>query len=117
MDPKTVKGYKIEFTATPCQVSKLYPLQYSTEQLHLINKCVGDLFQKGMVSQLPEEQSKIGFSLNLFLFPKKDGGQRPVISLKALNEFVALVHFKMEGIHTLRDLIKPGNWLEKMYSI
>ena len=53
---------------------------------------------KGAVSQLPTEQSATGFYLNLFLVPKKDDRQRPVINLKALNEFVAPVHFKMETL-------------------
>ncbi len=28
---------------------------------------------------------------------------RPVINLKALNQFVEVQHFKMEGMHNLRD--------------
>ena len=40
------------------------------------------------------------FYSSLFLVPKKDGGMRPVINLKCLNEFVAPQHFKMEGLHT-----------------
>ena len=51
---------------------------------------------------------------NLFLIPKKDGGQRPVINLKVLNNFVSKKHFKMEGIKTLKDLLKRGDWLAKI---
>ena len=46
--------------------------------------------------------------------PKKDGRQRPVINLKALNEFVQPRHFKMEGFHTLRKVLKPGDWFAKV---
>ena len=45
---------------------------------------------------------------------QKDGEQRPVVNLKTLNEFVARVKFKMEGIHTLKDFIKPGDWLTRV---
>ena len=55
-----------------------------------------------------------GFHSTLFLVPKKDGGQRPVINLKALNSFSAVQHLKMEGIHTLKDLLRPGDWLSKV---
>ena len=55
-----------------------------------------------------------GFYLNLFLVPKKNGGQRPVINLKALNQYVQKQHFKMEGIHNLKDLLQPGDWLAKV---
>ena len=55
--------------------------------------------------------AQTGFYSNLFLVPKKDGGQRPVINLKALNNFVNKEHFKMGGIHTLKDLLKREDWL------
>ena len=44
----------------------------------------------------------------------EDGGQRLVINLKPLNQFLQVEHFKMEGIHTLRDNLKPGDWLGKV---
>ena len=61
--------------------------------------------------QLPLEG---GFYSTLFLVPKKDGSQRPVINLKALNEYVSAPHFKMEGIHTLKHLLRTGDWLAKV---
>ena len=50
----------------------------------------------------------------LFLVPKKNGGQRPVINFKCLNSFVVSPHFKMEGIHTFKSLVKRGDWLVKV---
>ena len=37
-----------------------------------------------------------------------------MINLKALNRLVNTEHFKMEGIHTVKDLLKPGDWLAKV---
>ena len=45
---------------------------------------------------------------------KKDGGNRPVVNLKPLNQYITYEHFKMEGIHMLRDLLKLGDWLVKI---
>ena len=39
---------------------------------------------------------------------------RPVINLKRLNEYVVPQHFKMEGIHTLTELLKRGDWMTKI---
>ncbi|XP_044147245.1 uncharacterized protein LOC122935540 [Bufo gargarizans] len=39
---------------------------------------------------------------------------RPVINLRALNSVVRYRHFKMEGIHLLRDLLVPGDWMVKL---
>ena len=55
-----------------------------------------------------------GFLSTIFLVPKKDGGQRLVINLKCLNKFVYTEHFKMEGIHILRDLLRTGDWMKKV---
>ena len=37
-----------------------------------------------------------------------------MINLKALNQLVNAEHFKTEGIHTVKDLLKPGDWLAKV---
>ena len=55
-----------------------------------------------------------GFISSIFLVPKKDSCQRPVINLKSLNRFVHTEHFKMEGIHILRDLLRAGDWMAKV---
>ena len=51
---------------------------------------------------------------SIFLVPKKDGGYRPIINLKRLNEFVPHHHFKMEGIHMLKDLLIKGDFMAKI---
>ncbi|XP_067670782.1 uncharacterized protein [Haliotis asinina] len=50
----------------------------------------------------------------IFMVPKKDGGQRPIINLKALNAHIPYIHFKLEGLHLLRDLIRKGDCLCKL---
>ena len=39
---------------------------------------------------------------------------RPVINLKKLNEWVKPQHFKMEGIGTLKELLRVNDWMVKM---
>ena len=50
----------------------------------------------------------------LFIVPKQGGSSRPVINLKGLNSFLQYNHFKMEGMHLLRDLVQPGDRLGKI---
>ena len=54
------------------------------------------------------------FYTSLFLVPKKDGTTRPVVNLTCLNEYIFPHHFKMEKIHTLRDLLKTNDWITKV---
>ena len=39
---------------------------------------------------------------------------KPVINLKHLIEWMKAPHFKMEGMATLRDLLRPGDWMVKI---
>ena len=54
------------------------------------------------------------FYSTLFLVPKSEGRMRPVINLKSLNFWVRPQHFKMEGIHTLREIVAQDDWLAKL---
>jgi len=54
------------------------------------------------------------FVFQIFLVKKKEGGQCPVINLKALNQLVRVEHFKMERLHLLPDLIQQEDWMIKM---
>ena len=51
------------------------------------------------------------FLSQIFLVPKKDGSQRPVVNLKPLNRFVTRQKFKMEGARSIRDLLRRGDWM------
>ena len=52
----------------------------------------------------------------IFLVPKKGGEHRPVINLEDLNVFLRYKHFKMEGIHLLKDILVRNDLknIEKM---
>ena len=51
---------------------------------------------------------------NLFLLNKKDGGHRPVINLKFLNSFIPYQHFKIQGMHLIKDLLQEHDFLIKI---
>ena len=67
---------------------------------------IKSLQDKGAIHKAPVSDKEPGFVSSLFMVAKKGGGQRPVINLKALNNFVEYSHFKMEGIHMPRVLLK-----------
>ena len=109
----TVRGCRIQFASDPYQSRRPHPIKFNQSHSTLIKQEVKELLFKGVIveNQTPPTES---FHSTLFLVPKKDGGQRPVINLKALDEFVSAPHFKMEGIHTLKTLLQPGDWMAKV---
>ena len=58
----------------------------SIEQREMTSKEIRELLAKGAVVETTRSQE--GFVSQVFLVAKKEGGQRPVINLKALNVFV-----------------------------
>ena len=55
------------------------------------------------------------FLSNIFVTPKGDTDQfRPIINLKHLNKYVPYLHFKMEGLKDLKNILKEGDWMCKL---
>ena len=82
-------------------------LHFSKSDSAKIDTEIQSLQQKGALKQVQPEADQ--FLSNLFLVPKRDGTSCPVVNLKGLNAFLQYTHFKMEGIHLLRDLVQPGD--------
>ena len=81
----TIKGHLIDFTSKPCQDVVPHTPHYTADQDHLIKEELKELLSKGAVVEVTNPRR--GFYSNLFLIPKKDGGQRPVINLKVPEQF------------------------------
>ena len=69
---------------------------------------VESLLEKGAIEQDYEDSP--GFYFFLFLVPKKEGGQRPVINLKPLNEYIRKKPFHMTTLKEVGQAIRHGDW-------
>ena len=108
----TVAGYKLSFTSPPHQTSAKAYLTFSRHESEKVDSKVALLREKGVLHvacPVPDQ-----FVSSLFLVPKRDGNSRAVINLKDLNVFLQYDHFKTEGIHLLRHLLQPNDWLGKI---
>ena len=114
---QTVKGFQISFVGQPVQHQRPATPCFPLEQLAQIQEEISSLREKGAISVVADpshSQKQTELFSNLFLVPKKNGSMRPVINLKALNQWVETPHFKMEGLPTLQDLLRQGDWLVKV---
>ena len=111
---QAIEGYQLDFTSLPYQSRYPQGIIHTQAESNLIENEVQDLLTKQAIHPVSVGQRQDEFVSNLFLVPKKGGGQRPVINLKHLNQFVKYEHFKMENIHMLRDLLKKDDYLVKI---
>ena len=102
-----VQGYSLELTCTPYQRGAPCPL--SNQHQPAVEEEVQKLLTKGAIKKV--EPCPGQFVSRLFLIAKKDGSFRPVVNLRPLNQFMARVHFKMEGIDMLKDLLLENDWM------
>ena len=111
---KCIEGYTIDLVSPPVQHRAPQELTFPQEEKAHLTEEVEKMLNKQAISVAPREHAAKGFLSQLFAVPKKDGGTRPIINLKGLNSFVQTVHFKMEGIHMVKDILKPGDWMTKV---
>ncbi len=109
-----IMGVSMELTQYPYQSQIPNELPFSPQERENLNMEVQKMVDKQAIQRIPQNQFNKGFHSQLFIVPKKDGGQRPIINLKRLNSFVQTHHFKMEGIYMLKDLLKEGDWMTKV---
>lgn len=74
----------------------------------MVSEEVGKLLSKQAIKQIKEVPNQ--FLSNLFLVPKKDGSQHPVINLKPVSQYIWRQKFKMEGGKVDRDILQKNDW-------
>ena len=71
---------------------------------------INTLVEKNVIEKVEFPQSLTGFYSTLFLVPKKNGKMRMVTNLKPLNSFLKKIHFKMDTMQKVINLVKPKDW-------
>jgi hypothetical protein len=105
-------GLKIDFISEPFQRSSPREVSMSGDMKVVCQAEICSLFKKGVIEEIKDESARLLCSF--FCVPKKMGGFRPIVNLKALNSFVKYEHFKMENLETVRFLVRKGDWFIKL---
>ena len=109
---QTIQGLKIQFNQKPFQLKPRITPSFGIERAQIIQKEIDNLLEKGAI--IPAVPVKGQFVSSIFLVDKKTGRKRPVINLKYFNQFVTKRHFKMSGLRSVLNQIKPGDFLYTM---
>ena len=107
-----VEGYQIPFLSILQQVKPPAAIQFSEKDKSLIDLEIQAMLEKGTIQIVKELHGQ--FLSPLFLVEKKDAGYRQVANLKKLNRNIPYVHFKMEGLSLLKELLSKEDYLCKL---
>ncbi|XDV47256.1 hypothetical protein PO909_016939 [Leuciscus waleckii] len=83
----TVKCFSLGFMG-------VLPTVVGPEQVLVMEQEVNTLLEKGAIEYVPPSNRETGFYSRYFIVPKKDGGLRPILDLRVLNED----HFFRRGL-------------------
>ena len=105
-----VQGVHLDFTETPTQNKIPHELKFSKEETPLVIAELEKFLLLGIIKKSSIQPGD--FVSNLFTRPKKEAGRiRLIANLKSLNEWIGFVHFKMDGIEDVINLMKPGMYM------
>jgi len=107
-----VQGFKIPLTQTPVQSKKPREIKLSEKERSAVSEEIDSMLSKGVISKA--EPSEDQFLSNVFVRPKPEGKFRFILNLKELNEMVQYLHFKMESLKDVRNMIQKGDYLIKI---
>ena len=78
----------------------------------MIQNEIETMLEKSAIQVVSPQKEE--FITSVFLVTKKNGGNRPIINLKNLNSYITYQHFKMEGLHLLKQILQKGDLMVKI---
>ena len=109
------EGYKLQLFKEPTQHNHFaHPL--TRAQHEAITEHVHDLLKDNAIEKVTKKSDfRFGIVSPLFCVKKKGTKKlRPCLNLKKFNDCTIYKKFKMEGISTLRDIIRPHDFMTKV---
>ena len=101
-----VQGFETLFLENPVQGKSPNPPVLNQEQSKLVKEELKEIMLKGAIQSV--SPCKNQYLNNFLLVSKRGGGNRPVINLKHLNNFIPYQHFKMEGLNLFQKHTPEG---------
>ncbi|KAI2665226.1 Exocyst complex protein exo70 [Labeo rohita] len=89
------KGYSIQFGAPPPSFNGVFSTLVGPKQALVMEQEVETLLRKEAIEVVPPQDRESRFYSRYFIVPKKDGGLRPILDLRRLNQSVMRMKFRM----------------------
>ena len=103
----TASGLHIDFLDDIAAVRPVCVFQqFSLKEETFVSNEITKLLHKGVISVSKHEINE--FISPIFLVPKDDDSFRMILNLRALNENMPYIHFKMDTFASVVNLLRPG---------
>ena len=102
-------GYAIQFARRPPRFRGVRATMVGKDA-PVMRAEVATLLAKGAIEPVPPADMKSGFYSPYFIVPKKTGGLRPILDLRALNRALHRLPFKMLTPKRIFECIRPMDW-------
>ena len=102
-----VSGMSLSLTDLPTQRKLPHPVHMPKEQVKSVEAQIQQLIDKNAIMETTFNPST-DFLSTVFAVPKSDGNFRLVLNLKKFNFFLEFIHFKMESLQNILDLVIPN---------
>ncbi|XP_059894386.1 uncharacterized protein LOC132447566, partial [Gadus macrocephalus] len=104
-------GYTLQFRRRPPTFSGIKVTVVTNPDRSLVlRQEVATLLGKGAIEVVEPQEQLDGFYSTYFLVPKKDGGFRPILDLRGLNQFLKVLPFHMLRVADVLQAIAQGDW-------
>ncbi len=105
------QGYTLQFRRRPpaCGRVRMTVIR-DPAKASALGQELSTLRAKGAIKQVDPVRQPGGFYSTYFLVPKKDGGFRPVLDLRGLNQFLKVLPFRMITTAEVLRVVAPGEW-------
>ena len=102
-------GLSIELEGNEVPDTGPHNYKRPAEEIRSLGFEIEKLKKKGVIVPSTHQTGEV-FS-TIFARAKNDGSKRMILNLKRLNSFCTTSHFKMESIHNVINMVKPGVWM------
>ena len=109
---QAVTGVVIPFQETPYQGHIPSPQFHNQQERELIQNEIETMLEKSAIQVVSPQKEE--FISSVFLVTKKDGGNRLIINLKNLNSYITYQHFKLKGLHLLKQILQKWDLMVKI---
>ena len=106
-----VQGVRLDFIDEPVQDRLPHQIEFNKSEAEMVRKEIQRFIKLGILKK--STLCPGDYVSNLFARPKKEPGRvRLILNLKKLNsDWVRFIHFKMDGVEDVINLIKPGVYM------